>query len=60
MYRDSLMAHAVESPCNSGDTEATGLIPGSGRFPWRRKWQLILVFLPRKSHGKRSLMGYST
>ena len=27
------------------DGEA-GLIPGSGRAPWRRKWQLIPVLLP--------------
>ena len=24
-------------PANAGDM---GLIPGLGRFPWRRKWQL--------------------
>ena len=28
-------------------------------FPWRRKWQPTLVLLPRKSHGRRSLAGYS-
>ena len=27
--------------------------------PWRRKWQATPVFLPGKSHGQRSLMGYS-
>ena len=27
--------------------------------PWRRKWQSAPVFLPRKFHGERSLMGYS-
>ena len=27
--------------------------------PWRRKWQSTPVFLPRKFHGERSLMGYS-
>ena len=27
--------------------------------PWRRKWQPIAVFLPGKSHGQRSLAGYS-
>ena len=27
--------------------------------PWRRKWQPNLVFLPWKSHGQRSLVGYS-
>ena len=26
---------------------------------WRRKWQPIPVFLPEKSHGQRSLEGYS-
>ena len=26
---------------------------------WRRKWQLTPVFLPGKSHGQRSLVGYS-
>jgi len=44
-----------ESTCSAGDV---GLIPGSGRFPWRRKWQPTLVFLPEKSHGQRSLVGY--
>ena len=28
-------------------------------FLWRRKWQPTPVFLPRKSHGWRSLVGYS-
>ena len=37
-----------------------GLTPGSGRFPWRRNWQPTPVFLPEKSHGHRSLVGYST
>ena len=27
--------------------------------PWRRKWQPTPVFLPRKSHGRRSLTDYS-
>ena len=34
-----------------------GSTPRLGRFPWRRKWQPILVFLPGKSHGQRSLAG---
>ena len=29
------------------------------KIPWRRKWQPPPVFLPGKSHGQRSLMGYS-
>ena len=44
------------SACNAGDL---GLIPGLGRFPWRRKWQPTPVFLPGESHGRRNLVGYS-
>ena len=28
-------------------------------IPWRRTWQSSQVFLPGKSHGQRSLVGYS-
>ena len=31
----------------------------SSVIPWRRKWQLIPVFLPKKSHGQRSPAGCS-
>ena len=27
--------------------------------PWRRKWQPTSVFMPGKSHGRRSLAGYT-
>ena len=30
-----------------------------GKILWRRKWQPTPVFLPGKSHGQRSLVGYS-
>ena len=30
-----------------------------GEIHWRRKWQSTPVLLPRKSHGQRSLVGYS-
>ena len=33
--------------------------PWAGKSPWRRKRQPAPVFLTRKSHGQRSLMGYS-
>ena len=29
------------------------------KIPWRRKWQPTTVVLPGKSHGQRSLVGYS-
>ena len=33
--------------------------PWIRRVPWRRKWQPTPGFLPEKSHGWRSLAGYS-
>ena len=33
--------------------------PWVGKTPWRKKWQPTPVFLLRKSHGQRSLVGYS-
>ena len=33
--------------------------PWVGKIPWRRAWQPTPVFLPRESHGQRSLGGYS-
>ena len=30
--------------------------PLVGKIPWRRKWQPTPVLLPRKSHGRRSLV----
>ena len=55
---DSLVAQTVKRlPTTQEDP---GLIPGLGRSPTqRRKWQPTPVFLPGKSHGLRSLVGYS-
>ena len=33
--------------------------PWVGKILWRRKWQPTPVFFPGKSHGQRSLAGYS-
>ena len=33
--------------------------PWVRKIPWRRAWQPTLVLLPGKSHGQRSLVGYS-
>ena len=30
------------------------------KIPWRREWQPTPVFLPGKSHGQKSLVGYSS
>ena len=32
--------------------------PWVKKIPWRRKWQSTLVFLSRKTHGQRSLVGW--
>ena len=44
-------------PGNTRDARDMGSIPGSGRYPG--EGNDILVFLPGKSHGQRSLVGYS-
>ena len=46
-----------ESACSEGDPSFD---PWVGKIPWRRKWQPTPVFLPEKSHGQRSLAGYSS
>ena len=54
-------ASGKELACQCRRHRDAGSIPGLGRFgriPWRRKWQPTLVFLPRESHGRRSLAGY--
>ena len=51
-----LVVSGKESACRC---RRRGLDPWAGKIPWRRKWQPTLVFLPGKSHGQRSLVGYS-
>ena len=34
-------------------------VPWVGKIPWKRKWQPTPLFLLGKSHGQRSLAGYS-
>ena len=48
-----------KSTYTAGAAGDPGLIPGLGRAPWRRKWQLTPVLLPGESHGRRSLISYS-
>ena len=52
--------NSKESACNAGDAGyRTCLDSWVGKISWRRKWQSTPVFLPGKSHGQRSLAGYS-
>ena len=41
------------------ETQETQIDFEVGKILWRRKWQPTPVFLPRESHGQRSLAGYS-
>ena len=41
------------------ETQETWVNPWVGKIPWRREWPSTPVFLPGKSHGQRSLLGYS-
>ena len=36
-----------------------GFDPWVRKIPWRRKWKLTAVFLPRKFHRQRNLVGYT-
>ena len=47
-----------EPTCQCRRCKRSGFDPWIGEIPWRRKWQCTPVFLPRESHGQRSLLGY--
>ena len=46
-------------PANAGDSGCV-FDPWVRKIPWSRNWQLTQVFLPGKSQGQRSLVGYSS
>jgi len=48
-----------ESTCNAEDAGRHEFDPQVRTIPWMWAWQLTPVFLPGKSHGERSLVGYS-
>ena len=61
-------AHLFGLLCGRGGKEPTcqcrrckryGFNPWLRKIPWRRKWQPTPVLLPEKSHGQKSLVGYS-
>ena len=45
--------------CQCRRHKRRGFDPWVEKIPWRRKWQPTPLFLPGKSHGQRSLVGYS-
>ena len=55
-YRTSLVAQTVKCLSTMRETRVQSL---GQKICWRRKWQSTPVLLPGKSHGQRSLVGYS-
>ena len=54
------VAPVVKNPSpNARDVKRLGFDPWVGKTFWSRAWQPIPAFLPGKSHGQRSLAGYS-
>ena len=61
LYRiTSQVALAEKNPlANAGNAKRHGFNPWVEKIPWRRAEQATPVFLPRESHGQRSLVDYS-
>ena len=47
-----------ESACQCRSCRRSRFNPWVGEIPWSRKQQPTLEFLPEKSHGQRSMVGY--
>ena len=48
-----------ESACQCRRCKRLEFDPWVGKIPWRKAWLPTPVLLPGKSHGQRSLTGYS-
>ena len=48
-----------ESACQCRRCKGCRVNSWARKTTWRRKWQPTPVFLPRKPHGQRSLVGYN-
>ena len=59
IYGLPLWLSGKEYACQWRSFRRCGFNPWVDKIPWRRKWQPISVFLPGKSRGQRSLVGYS-
>ena len=57
--RASLTAQQVKNLLQCRRHRGRSFDPWVRKIPKRRKWQPIPVFLPEKSHGQQSLVGYS-
>ena len=59
LKKASQMALIVKNSPAVQKTEEMWIDPWVRKILWRRKWQPTPVFLPGKSQGQRSLVGYS-
>ena len=59
IYTMGFYPSGKEPTCQRRRNKRCGFNLWVGKIPWRRAWQLTLVFLPGESHGQRSLVGYS-
>ena len=55
-FRASLVSQQLKNLPAMQETEVWSLV---GKMSWRRKWQPTPLFFPGKSHGQRTLVGYS-
>ena len=58
-FSSSSSSSGKEPPCQCRKCKRCRLNPWVWKIPWKRKWQSTPVFLSGKSHGQRSLVGYS-
>ena len=52
-------AAGKEPTCQCRRRKRSECDPWVGKIPWRRAYQPTVVFLPRESHRRRRLVGYS-
>ena len=59
LHKIKVTLSGKESACQCRRLKRWRLSPWVGKVSWRREWQPTPVFLPGKSHGQRSLVGYT-
>ena len=55
LFRVSLVAQLVKNLPTMQEIQVRSL---GGEDPWRRKWQPTPIFLPAKTNGQRTVVGY--
>ena len=58
-FQSSPVATCTSYTVTDNNNKKTSLTAQHRKIPWRMKWQPAPVVVPEKSHGQRSLEGYS-